>query len=55
MEKENSTYDACHGQSLLKVAQKHFSLVKHLCGFMISLLRMNEDGAEEKRHLILQP
>lgn len=55
MEKENSTYNACHGQSLLKVAQKHFSLVKHLCGFMISFLGMNEDGAEKKRQLILQP
>lgn len=55
IQKQNSTDDACHGQSLLKMAQKHFSLVKHLCGFVISFLRMNEDGAEEKSHLILQP
>lgn len=37
------------------MAQKHFSLVKHLCGFVISFLGMNENGAKEKSHLVLQP
>lgn len=51
----NSTCDTGHEQGLLQMAQKHFSLVEHLCGFVLRLLRMNEDGPKEESRSILHP
>lgn len=52
---QSSTYDAGHGQGLLQVAQKHFSLVEHLRGLVLRFLGMNEDGSEEESHPVLHP
>lgn len=52
---QSCTYDTGHGQGLLQMAQKHFSLVEHLCGLMLRFLGMNEDRSEEESRPILHP
>ncbi len=52
---QSCTYDTGYGQGLLQMAQKHFSLVEHLCGFVLCFFRVNEDGSEEESSSILHP
>lgn len=55
MKYDCSTYDTGHGQGLLQIAQKHLSLVEHLCGLMFGFLRINEDGSKKESSSILHP
>lgn len=41
------TCDAGHWTGLLQVTKEHFLFVEHLCRFMFSLFRVDEDGPEK--------